>query len=394
MSDHALLASQAEYMVDLRHRLHQIPEVAFKEFKTAELVRAELSKLGIDFVAGVEGAPTATIAWVGDTKKECIALRADIDALPITEQTGLPYASTHPGRMHACGHDGHTTTLLGAAGVINQIKDKLNCCVKFIWQPAEESIGGANVLVKAGVLDGRVGPKVTAIFGLHGWPSLEVGVVSTKPGILKANTDRFAATFLGSGGHAARPQEARDPIIAVAQAVLNLQQVVSREVDPMDPVVVTIGKIEGGTTSNVIPDSAGIRATVRTVNDTTRAKVQAAIARRLKGIALANNCELEYTWIDGYPAVINDVKMTDYFREVAKKVVGVERYIEEPTGSMGGEDFAFYLKKVPGCFFLVGVRPASQQTYPGLHNSRYDFTDEAMQTGARLFIALVEGWGR
>src|SRR5262249_29605414 len=161
--------------------LHRIPELAFEEFKTADCIRRELSGLGIDFIAGVDDAPTSTIAWIGDPSKKCIALRADIDALPIVEQTGLDYCSTHSGRMHACGHDGHTTTLLGVAGILNSLQDKLPVCVKLIWQPAEEQGGGAERLVKAGVLDGRIGPKVSAIFGLHGWPGLKVGTVATKP---------------------------------------------------------------------------------------------------------------------------------------------------------------------------------------------------------------------
>src|SRR3954470_18829675 len=206
--------------IDLRHRLHEIPEVRYEEFATCAAIRAELDRLGIKYIDGVEGAPTATIAWIGDTSKPCIALRADIDGLPICEATGVPYASTHPGRMHACGHDGHSATLAGVAAVLKTIADELPVCVKLIWQPAEEGGGGGERLVLAGVLDGRLGPKVQAIFGLHGWPGLKVGTVATKPGALLAATDNFAVTFHGSGCHGAFPHLGRDPIVAACKAVM------------------------------------------------------------------------------------------------------------------------------------------------------------------------------
>ena len=192
-------------IASFRHRLHRIPELAFEEFKTADAIRAELDQLGIAYTAGVKNAQTATIALIGDLDKPCIALRADIDALPIDERTGVAYRTTHPGRMHACGHDGHIATLIGVASILKSTADTLRVCVKLIWQPAEEGGGGAEKLVDAGVLDGRLGPKVDAIFGLHGWPGLPVGTVATKPGALLAATDNFIATFVGKGCHGAYP---------------------------------------------------------------------------------------------------------------------------------------------------------------------------------------------
>ncbi len=248
------IQSQAGRTAELRHRLHQIPELGFAEFKTAAAIRAELDRIGIKFIAGVENAPTATIAWIGDVSKPCVALRADIDALPIIEQTGLPYASTHGGTMHACGHDGHTSTLLGVAEILKSIERDLPVCVKFIWQPAEEGGGGGEVLCKAGVLDGRIGPKVAAIFGLHGWPGMPVGYVSTRPGELLAATDGFTASFIGVGCHGAYPHLGRDPIVTACEAVMNLQQFVSREFDPTDAAVITVGTFHAGTATNVIPD--------------------------------------------------------------------------------------------------------------------------------------------
>jgi amidohydrolase len=376
-------------VTQLRHRLHQIPEIGYEEFKTAAAIRAELDALGIDHVDGDADAPTATIAWIGDTSKPCVALRADIDALPIAEQTGLAYASTHPGFMHACGHDGHSATLVGVAAALKDASADLPVCVKFLWQPAEEGGGGAERLVEAGVLDGRIGPAVRAIFGLHGWPGLPVGTVATKPGALLAATDNFQATFVGRGCHGAFPHLGRDPIVAASEAVLNLQQFVSREIDPTDSAVITVGKFNAGTATNVIPDTATIEGTARTLTPETRLAIAAAIERRCNGIADANDCTLRFEWIPGYPSTINDPAMADYVATVAKATVGPDRYVPVARPSMGGEDFAYYLEQVPGCFFLVGVVPSGKQQYPPLHSDRYDFTDASLAVGMRMFLELV-----
>ena len=379
---------------DLRHQLHQIPELGYEEFKTAAAIRAELDAIGIAHVDGVPDAPTATIAWIGDVNKPCVALRADIDALPILERTGVAYASTHPGRMHACGHDGHVATLLGAARLLNQMAVELPVCVKFLWQPAEEGGGGGERLVEAGVLDGRIGPKVRAIFGLHGWPGLKVGTVATKAGTLLAATDTFAATFVGRGCHGAFPHLGLDPVVTACEAVLNLQQFVSREMDPTDSAVVTIGKIHAGTATNVIPDEATIEGTARTLNEPARTRIRASIERRCTGIADANDCDMRFDWIEGYPPTVNDPAMSDYVARIAKQTLGPDRYYPVPRPSMGGEDFAYYLQKVPGCFFLVGVEPLDRDTYPPLHSDRYDFTDGSLAVGMRMFVELVRNFQR
>lgn len=378
--------------IELRHRLHQIPELGYEEFKTAAAIRAELDALGIAHIDGVPDAPTATIAMIGDASKPCVALRADIDALPILERTGLPYASTHPGCMHACGHDGHIATLMGTAGILKQIADELPVCVKLLWQPAEEGGGGGERLVEAGVLDGRVGPKVAAIFGLHGWPGLKVGTVATKAGTLLAATDTFSASFVGRGCHGAFPHLGLDPVVTACEAVLNLQQFVSREMDPTDSAVVTIGKVHAGTATNVIPDDAVIEGTARTLNDAARKRIRQSLERRCGGIADANDCEMRFDWIEGYPPTVNDPAMADYVARIAKQTLGADRYYPVPRPSMGGEDFAYYLEKVPGCFFLVGVEPLDRQTYPPLHSDRYDFTDDSLAVGMRMFVELVRNF--
>jgi amidohydrolase len=375
--------------IAFRHRLHQIPEIGYEEFETAAAIRAELDALGIPFVPGVPDAPTATVAWIGDVSKPCVALRADIDALPILERTGLPYASTHPGMMHACGHDGHTATLAGIAGVLKSMEADLPVCVKFIWQPAEEGGGGAERLVEAGVLDGSLGPKVSAIFGLHGWPGLKVGMVATRPGTLLAATDTFTVTFTGRGCHGAYPHLGMDPVVTACEAVMNLQQFVSREFDPTDSAVITIGKFNAGTATNVIPDTAVIEGTARTLHDAARTRIRDAIERRCTCIAEANLCEARLDWIEGYPPTVNDPAMAEYVATVAKNILGPDRYFPVPRPSMGGEDFSYYLEKVPGCFFFVGVEPLDRDTHPPLHSDHYDFTDGAIETGMKMFRELV-----
>ena len=389
MPEHPPIDAIVSAAIDLRHRLHQIPELGYAEHKTADLIRSELTRLGIEFVAGVPDAPTATVAWVGDVAKPCVALRADIDALPITEATGLPYASTHPGAMHACGHDGHAATLLATAAVLKQIAADLPVCAKLMWQPAEEGGGGGRRLVQGGVLDGRLGPKVSAVFGLHGWPGLKVGTVATKPGVLLAATDGFRATFVGRGTHAAYPHLGRDPIVAAAEAVLSLQQFVSREYDPTDSAVVTVGKFHAGTATNVIPDEAKIEGTARTVSADGRRHARRAIERRCTGVAAANDCGLRFDWFDGYPPTVNDPAMADRVAAAARAAVGPDRFVPVGRPSMGGEDFAYYLEQVPGCFFFVGVEPPHASTSPPLHSDRYDFADDAIAVGVATFLALV-----
>lgn len=396
MTTDELITEHLPHVTKLRHRLHQIPELGYEEFETAATIRAELDRLRIPYVAGVENAPTATIAWLGDTTKPCIALRADIDALPITEETGVPYASTHPGRMHACGHDGHTANLVGTAAIVKSLAERglLNCCVKLLWQPAEEGGGGAERLVNAGVLDGRIGPKVSAVFGLHGWPGLKIGTIATKAGALLAATDTWQATFIGRGCHAAFPHTGIDPIVTAAEAVTNLQQFVSREVNPVEPAVITVGRIAGGTASNVIPDTCEIEGTARTLTPTLRAKIRQSIERRCRALATAGGCELKFDWWDGYPPTVNDPAMTDYVATVAKQTLGIDRFYLAPFPAMGGEDFAYYLEKCPGNFFLVGVEPQDAPGYPPLHSDRYNFSDEALAVGMRMFVELARNWGR
>jgi len=375
--------------IELRHRLHQVPEPGYEEFKTAEIIRAELDRLGIRYVAGVPDAPTATVAWMGSAVGPCVALRADMDALPIEERADVPYRSRHAGWMHACGHDGHMAALAGAAEVLKASEARLRVCVKLIFQPAEEGGGGAARLISAGVLDGRVGPAVSAIFALHGWPGLPAGTVATKAGAILAATDNFAVTIAGRGSHGGYPHLGRDPIVAMCHAVLSLQEIISREMDPTEPAVITVGRIEGGTAVNVVPHSAAFSGTVRTLSAGTRAMIRSAMERRCAGIAAAHDCRAELRWLDGYPPTVNDPVLAEYVARVARQVLGDKAFVPAGRPSMGGEDFAYYLERVPGCFVLVGTGPADGRTAPGLHSDCYDFADAAMPVAMAMFVELA-----
>ena len=382
---HADLSPILDRAADVRRRLHRVPELGYEEHETAGVIRGELRRIGLDFRDGPADAPTATVAVVGD-RGPCVLLRADIDALPIRERTGVEHASERDGVMHACGHDGHAANLLAVAEALAAEHRDLPCRVKLVWQPAEEGGGGGKRLVDAGLLEetGDFGPKVDAAFGLHGWPMLPVGTVSTRPGPLLAATDTFEATIHGTGGHAAFPHFTTDPIATACAAVADLQQVVSRETDPTEPAVVSVTRFRAGTANNVIPDAATIGGTVRTLTPEARAASRAALERRLRHAAEGGRCDLRFDWHEGYPPTVNDPTMADY---VARLAGG--DFLPAARPAMGGEDFAYYLEKVPGCFFLIGLRPAGRDECPALHTDRFDFTDAALATGVSMMLRLV-----
>lgn len=387
------LADVVQHAAQVRRRLHRIPELGYEERETAGVIRAELDRLGITWLEGPESAPTATIAVLGDRSKPCILLRADIDALPIQEETGAEYVSTHAGCMHACGHDGHTANLLGVAAILKDEVESLPVCVKLVWQPAEEGGGGGRRLVEAGILEeGPFGPKVIAAFGLHGWPALPVGSVSTRPGPLLAATNTFELIFSARGGHAAQPHMTADPIATAASAVVNLQQFVSRDLDPAEPAVLSVTRFHSGSANNIIPSQAVIGGTARTLSPDARHAVRQSIERRSRGLAEAGRCELSFVWHDGYPATMNDPAMAEVVAETARRALGPDAFIPAARPTMGGEDFAYYLEAVPGCFFFIGLCPKGQQQYPPLHTPGFDFVDEALETGITMMCELVRGF--
>ena len=318
-----------------------------------------------------------------------VGLRADIDALPITEETGLEYASSTPGLMHACGHDGHTANLLAAAAVLAKLDRRPNN-VTLLFQPAEEGGAGAKAMIDDGALDGsRIGTPVDAVFGLHGWPQLEAGVVGVKPGPLLAATDDFTVTIRGDGGHAATPHMCVDPVVAAAHVVVALQTIASRRVDPTDSIVVTVGSLRAGTTRNVIPDAAELIGTVRTLTPESRRLAETEFHRIVDGVSASLGATATVDWRPGYPVTLNHPGATAHVRSLAVETLGAARVVDVPAPFMGGEDFSFYSQNVPASFFIVGLRPDDHPAYPSLHTSRFDFNDDALRVCANLFVRLA-----
>jgi amidohydrolase len=365
--------------------------LAFKEQKTSDLVKRQLSEAGIEYVGGLAGG-TGVLARLPATTSggSTVALRADMDALPILEETGLPYKSSNEGVMHACGHDGHTTILLSAAKLLSQTDHRENE-VLFIFQPAEENGGGGKKMRDEGVLTGAIlGKPADTIFGLHGFPSVEIGRVSTRVGPLLASACQLKITIKGKGAHAAQPHKGIDPILVASHIVTALQTVSSRSVDPLDSVVVTIGKIEAGHAHNVIPDTAILSGTLRTLSDEVSSLATGRIERIVSSIAEAFDATAQVEWeAVPYPVTRNDKGATERFRKIARSVVGADCVLEEPNPSMGGEDFSFYGQQVPACFFFLGLRPSEQETYPNLHSPTFDFNDNALQLGIELMTNLA-----
>ncbi len=399
-----LIQAELRSLIAIRHDLHKHPELSFQEKRTSEVVQRELTALGIAFKAGLGGG-TGVVAHLPasdpkDAKKSAIALRADMDALPIVEETGKPYASTTPGVMHACGHDGHTTILLGAARVLSKIHRPHP--ITFVFQPAEENEGGGKIMCKEGVLKGSkgagIGPEVARIFGLHGWPQLPLGTVATRPGPLMAAVDDFVLTIRGTQSHGAYPHLSRDPIVTAAQVINALQTIASRNVAPVDACVVTVGKIEGGTANNIIPQEVRLIGTVRTLNDKTKQLVRDRFTAIVHHTCEAMGCQVDLDYHDGYPVTANDAELTEKFFEVAREALPSPAIVRLPDPTMGGEDFSFYGKHVPAVFFFLGLRPhgvnasgADAGAYPSLHQPKFDFNDEAIPLGVELFCRLAMG---
>lgn len=389
----ALIDRELASLRALRQDLHRHPELGYQEHRTSRVIRAELERLGIQHVSGLAGG-TGVIAHLPATRPGatgCIGLRADIDALPIHEETGLPYASTTHGLMHACGHDGHTAILLGAARVLLKL-DRPNA-VTLVFQPAEEGGGGADRLCNEGILDAKVlGPKVDRMFGLHGWPDLDLGTLATRPGPLLAATDEIRATLTGLQSHGAMPHQGRDPILAAAHCIVALQSVVSRNVSPLDACVVTIGKIEAGTATNIIPRTASFIGTIRTLRPETREFARERVREIIEGIAQAMGCAADVEINSGYPVTYNDPALTERFFSVARAALGPEQIKLMPDPTMGGEDFSYYAQRVPAVFYCLGLRPKGASSSPMLHQPDFDFNDDAIGIGVEMMCRLaVEG---
>lgn len=381
----ALIESDRAHLEHIRRDLHAHPELGYEEHRTAELVRRELESAGVQVVAGLAGG-TGVLGYLPSTGEEdapTVALRADMDALPIEELTGLDYASRNPGKMHACGHDGHTTILIGAARALVQTERPNH--VLFVFQPAEEGGAGGKRMCEDGVLEGRVmGRPADRIFGLHCYPGLHVGEVASRPGTMMANADNLRVRVFGKGGHAAMPHTGIDPIVVASHIVVAIQSIASRAVDPLDSMVITIGQIQSGTAHNIIPERADLVGTVRTLRPETRALAERRIKEVVEGVAAAFGTHAEVDFEHGYPAVVNDADLVEVF----KSSVG-ERVMGDPPPVMGGEDFSFYGLQVPACFYWLGLKAPDQTSYPNLHAPEFDFNDEALPVGVRAMCRLA-----
>jgi hippurate hydrolase len=365
-----------QWMRGVRRTLHQRPELAYQEKQTAAFLERELSRLEIPYRAGVAG--TGIIAEVGvpaiSDDSPCVALRADMDGIPLDEESGLPFASRNKGVMHACGHDGHMAMLLGAAALLQ--REKLPGRVRLLFQPAEESGNGAERMIRAGALDG-----VRMIFAGHVDIHYPVGRITVDPGLVCSYTDPFTISIRGRGGHAAWPHEAVDSVVVASNLIMSLQTLVSREINPVFPAVVTVGRVEAGTVHNVIAERAVIDGTVRSTHPETRRRLLDGLHRMIQGAAAMSGARIELHLLAGLPAVINDPAAAAVARQAAVEVVGEEGVISQDRPSLGGEDFAFYLNNVPGCLVRFGAR--LEEPGCGLaHSSRFNFNEEVFGPGA------------
>jgi len=381
-----------QHLVAIRRSIHRHPELGMEEERTSALIQQELERLGIPFEANVAGIPAVVglIEGEGRVPEEsdslpCIALRADMDALPIQEQNDVEYASTIPGKMHACGHDGHVAALLGAAALLKGLAPTLPGNVKLLFQPAEEGPGGARPMVEAGVLEN---PKVHAVIGQHVGNLLQVGQVGLRSGATYAAADVFAITITGSGGHAAHPEQTADALVCGAQLVTALQTIVSREVGAVMPAVVTVGVFQAGYRENVIADKAVLRGTVRTTNSELRGTMPERIERLSKQVAAAFRCQADVEYHQGPPPGYNDPALTRGVKQTLERMVGPDNVIEAPI-TMGAEDFSYFSQAVPGTFYGLGSGNRDKGLNKPGHHPQFDFDEDALPYGAALFAAIA-----
>lgn len=377
-SIHKSIDEHYDEMVEIRRYLHQYPEVSFEEFETATYIANFYEQLGIPYEKNIGG--NGVIARLqGKKPGKTIALRADFDALPIDDQKDVPYKSKVPGAMHACGHDGHTATLLILAKVMQQFQDKLSGTIVFLHQHAEEiPPGGAISIIESGALD-----DVDAVFGNHLWTPTPLGEVTTKQGPFMAGVDSFTIKVKGKGGHGGYPHETKDALVIGAEITTHLQNILSRRLSPFQTAVITIGKFEAGTSFNVIADEATLTGTVRYFDIAVQDKIKEEMNRIVKGICIAGDATYDLDYSEGFPPVINHVAETELIFQAAEKIADVKN-ATVAEAQMAGEDFAHYLTKKPGAFFFTGAEKENHP-YPH-HHPMFDFNEQAMPTAAKMLI--------
>jgi len=378
-------------LIEIRHDIHAHPELGYSEHRTAEIIQSFLKEHEITFANNLAGG-TGTLAYIEGNSKQSVGLRADIDALPITEENTFDYKSKNHGCMHACGHDGHTTMLLGTAAILaNLAKEKpLPNSVSMLFQPAEEGGGGGKKMVEDGCLNGSVlGSPIALMFGQHGWTDLPLGHVSTKSGPMMAADIGINVTIRGVGGHAAFPHMCIDPILCGAQIVSAAQQLAARNTGPLDSLVCSITQFHGGTTHNIIPDEVKLNGTMRYLLQETGEMAAKRFEEIVGQVAAAHRCEANIELTFGYPVTENHPEAVKVFFDIAEKSIDPSNVSIFENPVMGGEDFSYYCKEVPSCFFALGLRPSDKNSIPNLHQPTFDFNDDAMATGIALFCELA-----
>lgn len=384
----ALIKHEAEeisdWIIDLRRRFHQIPELMYQEVETGRLIRQVLDELGIRWQHPV--GITGVVGFIGSGSEPCVAIRADMDALPVEEGNEVPYRSQIPGRMHACGHDCHIAMLLGAARILKQHEAEIKGTVKLIFQPAEEGGAGAEKMCNEGVLNY---PQVEKIFGLHVWASHQAGKIVGNAGTVLAAVSNFSISVKGRGGHGASPHNCIDPVVCSAKMIVELQTIVARESDPFEPAVITIGSIHGGEAANVIPEMVELAGTIRSLSLEGLKKLQQRVEQIVQGIALANRCSANITYpLPDFPPTVNDAECWQLAREVAEELVGKEN-VELIGPAMGGEDFAFYQQLIPGCFAFLGVKNAKIEPHFGLHHPKFQPDESVLFIGSAWYATMA-----
>ena len=368
-----LANAQHAELVNIRRHLHENPERGFEEVATAQYIADYLAGLGLEVTSQV--AKTGVVALLrGARPGKTVAIRADMDALPIQELNEVPYKSKHPGKMHACGHDAHVAAAIGAARILWELRDQINGNVKFIFQPAEEAPGGAEPMIAAGVLEN---PAVDAIIGGHVWGSLESGIIEVMSGPTMASSDIIRLKIIGKGGHAAQPHTTIDPIVIASEIVGALQKLVSRQTDPFESVVISICSFHAGDVFNVIPHSAYLEGAVRTLNNELRQELPHKIEKIIRGITEPYGATYELDYYLGYPVTVNDPGVTETVRKAAVSVLGADKVRVAARASMGGEDYAYFLNKVPGTYIRIGTRNPEKGICQEMHHPRFDI-DEAV----------------
>lgn len=375
--------------VALRRRIHRKPELGLDLPLTTQAVLDGLAGLDVEIARG-KSTSGIVVSLRGTRPGRTILLRGDMDALPMPEATGLDYASEVDGRMHACGHDAHTSMLVQAAHLLHGHKDELAGTVKFMFQPGEEGYGGARLMLEDGLIEAD--PKPDAAFALHIAPQLKTGAILGKPGPILASADTWTILVTGRGGHASMPHHAVDPIPVAFEIGLALQTMVTRRIDVFDPVVLTCGKVAAGTTNNVIPESAEMVGTLRATSEEAREKAQEGIRRVATNIAAAHLCEASVTIRRGYPVTVNDAGFVDFARGVATELLGPDNYIDPPAPIMGAEDFSYVLQRMPGCMMFLGVMPEGAGEHGHIapcHSNRMVLNEAAMAFGIAMHAAIA-----